>query len=120
MTMTPRQAVAAFSLSDKVKSGLIWATGCIQQAAGLEGPARQGARLVAETLLGMVLAEALCAHRLTGDPTWDDAVRAMDKAQVMIRSGVPQEAPYHLTNALSQVTRIGQRAAETLNRQGLL
>jgi hypothetical protein len=38
----------------------------------------------------------------------------------MIRSGVPAEASFHLTRALSVVTGIGQQAGETLRQQGLL
>jgi hypothetical protein len=37
----------------------------------------------------------------------------------MIHSGVPQEAGYHLTRALSRVTQMGGQAAAVLERQGL-
>lgn len=114
MTMTPRRAVAAFALADKAKSGLIWASAGIETAAALEGPARQGGLSVAQGLLEMVTAEILCARRLTGDAAWDEVVRILDRAQVMIRSGVPQDAPYHLTRALSLVAGIGQRAGDAL------
>ena len=120
MSILPRQAVAAFSLCEKIKSGLIWTTACAQQAAAQEGLARQGAMALVESLLGMVMGETLCAHRLTGDPAWDEVVRAMDKAMVMIRSGIPQEAVYHLPRALSLVTGIAQRAGEQLKARELL
>ena len=51
--MNPRQAIATFALSDKIKSGLIWASTACDQAAGFEGLARQGAVAVAETLLSL-------------------------------------------------------------------
>ena len=107
-------AVAAFSLCEKIKSGLIWTTACFQQAVVLEGPARRGAVASCEALLALVMGEALGAHRLTGDASWEDVVRAMDKARVMIGSGVPQEAPFHLTRALSLVAGICQRSAGQL------
>jgi len=115
-----RQAIASFALSDKIKSGLIWASAACDQAAGFEGLARQGAVAVAEHLLSMVLNETVLVRQASGDADWDEAVRLMDKARVMIRSGVPAEASFHLTRALSVVTRIGRQAGEALRRQGLL
>lgn len=40
-------------------------------------------------------------------------------ALVMIRSGVPQETGFHLTQAISRVTRIGGQAASTLRDKDL-
>jgi hypothetical protein len=118
--MMPRQAIAAFALSDKIKSGLIWASTASDQAAGYPEAGRQGAVAVAETLLEMVLNETVCARRVTGEVQWDEAIREIDKARVMIRSGVPAEVPFHLTRALSLVTRIGRQAGEALQAAGLL
>jgi hypothetical protein len=118
--MNHRQTIASFALSDKIKSGLIWASTACDQAAGFEGLARQGAVAVAETLLSLVLNEAVLVRQASGNADWDEAVRLADKARVMIRSGVPAEASYHLTRALSVVTGIGRQAGEALRRQGLL
>ncbi len=118
--MNHRQTIVSFALSDKIKSGLIWVSAACDQAAGFDGLARQGAVAVAENLLSMVLNEAALVRQASGNADWDEAVRFMDKARVMIRSGVPAEASFHLTRALSVVTGIGQQAGETLRQQGLL
>ena len=41
------------------------------------------------------------------------------KNLVMINSGVPQETAFHLTQALTQVTRMGGKAASVLKEKGL-
>jgi len=48
------------------------------------------------TVLEMVFNETLCARQVTGDANWDDVIREIDKALVMIRSGVPAEVSFHL------------------------
>ncbi|MDD3991882.1 MAG: hypothetical protein RBR20_10825 [Desulfobacterales bacterium] len=118
--MNHRQNIASFTLSDKIKSGLIWASTACDQAAGFEGLTRQGAVAVAENLLSMVLNETVLVRQASGNTEWDEAMRLMDKARVMIRSGVPAEASFHLTRALSVVTSIGRQAGEALRQQGLL
>jgi hypothetical protein len=120
MAAPARAAMIGFSLSEKVMSGLLGATCCAQQAAALEGLPRQGALALTESLIGMVMGETLCARRLTAEADWDEAVQFMDKARVMIRSGVPQEAPFHLTRALRLVAGIGERAARRLQDLDLL
>jgi hypothetical protein len=44
----------------------------------------------------------------------------IDTAMVMIDSSVAHEAGYHLTQALTQVTTIGQRSMSILKDNGLL
>jgi hypothetical protein len=44
----------------------------------------------------------------------------IDTAMVMISSGVAHEAGYHLTQALTQVTTIGQRSMTILKDKGHL
>jgi hypothetical protein len=57
---------------------------------------------------------------VTGDVSWDEVLRHIDKAMVMINSGVAAEAVVHLTQALSQVTSIGHRSMTFLKGEGLL
>jgi len=52
--------------------------------------------------------------------SWDEVLRHIDKALVMINSGVAAEAVVHLTQALSQVTSIGHRSMTILKGEGLL
>ena len=46
--------------------------------------------------------------------------KSIDTAMVMINSGVAHEAGYHLTQALTRVTTIGQRSMTILKDNGLL
>jgi hypothetical protein len=46
--------------------------------------------------------------------------KSIDTAIVMINSKVVHEAGYHLTQALTQITTIGQRSMSLLKDEGLL
>jgi hypothetical protein len=54
------------------------------------------------------------AGRMTGDRRWHEIGQKINMALVMINSGVPQETTFHLTQALTRVTRIGGQAASVL------
>ena len=113
------QAVSVYVQSEKVKAGLIWVSQVADQVAAMANPGRQQGMAVLKTLARMVADEAALAARISGDANWHEIVRMIEKALVMIHSGVPQETGYHLTQALSRVTRIGGQAAAILERQGL-
>jgi hypothetical protein len=51
---------------------------------------------------------------------WSEVDKFLNNARVMIDSGVGHESGYHLTQALSQVNRIGQKSMTFLMAQGLL
>ncbi len=44
----------------------------------------------------------------------------MNTALVMLNSGVTHEAGYHLTQALTKVTTVGQQSMTLLTEKGLL
>jgi hypothetical protein len=112
-----RQAVVAYAQSEKVKSGLIWVCQVADQVAALDGATRQhGVRLL-RTLAHLVGDEALLAGRITGDRDWNEISQKINMALVMIESGVPQETSFHLTQALTQVTRLGGQAAALLKEK---
>ena len=118
--MTDQEAIISLTQAEKVKAGLIWASQSVEGFAGMSPVERRGAEKVVAGLVGMISAEAILANRLGKDRYWRQVVRHLENAQVMIRSGVTDEAPFHLTGALQQVTDIGRRAMEHLKEIGLL
>ena len=114
-----KQAISAYAQSEKVKSGIIWICQVSDQVAAMEGAGRaQGLRLL-KTLAHMVADESNLAARITGDRRWHEIGKKINMALVMINSGVPQETSFHLTRALTRVTRIGGQAAAVLKQNGL-
>jgi hypothetical protein len=114
-----KQAVAAYAQSEKVKSGLIWICQVAEQVAVMEDPGRQQAVMLLSTLAHLVADEANLAGRITADRRWHEVGQKINMALVMINSGVPQETSFHLTRALTRVTRIGGQAASVLKNNGL-
>jgi hypothetical protein len=68
----------------------------------------------------LVAGESDLAGKITGDQRWDEIGKMISMALVMIDSGVPQETTFHLTKALTRVTRIGGQAAGILKENELL
>ena len=66
--------------------------------------------------LGVPIVEKLELLRLSAEAAEKD----MNTALVMLNSGVAHEAGYHLTQALSKVTNIGQQSMSLLIEKGLL
>jgi len=118
--MTDQEAIISLTQGEKIKAGLIWASQSVEGFAGMSPAERRGAEKVVAGLVGMISAEAILANRLGKDRSWRQVIRHLEDAQVMIRSGVTDEAPFHLTGALQQVTDIGRRAMEHLKKKGLL
>jgi hypothetical protein len=114
-----RQAVLTYAQSEKVKSGLIWVCQVSEQVATMDDANRHhGVRLLS-TLTHLVGDESLLASRITGDRHWLEIKQKIDMALVMIQSGVPQETSFHLTQALTRVTRLGGQAAALLKEKGM-
>jgi hypothetical protein len=114
-----KMAVAAYAQSEKVKSGLIWVCQVAELVAAMAGAERTQGLAVLKPLARMVADEAHLAGRLTADRGWHEIAQKINMALVMIDSGVPQETGFHLTQALTRVTRIGGQAAALLARNGL-
>ena len=51
---------------------------------------------------------------------WLEAAKDVDTALVMVNSGVVHDSGYHLTQALSRVTTVGQQSMGLLVDKGLL
>ncbi|WP_419662222.1 hypothetical protein Dvar_26720 [Desulfosarcina variabilis str. Montpellier] len=114
-----RQAVITYAQSEKVKSGLIWVCQVSEQVAAMDDAARQHGMRLLRTLAQLVGDEALLAGRITGDRHWLEINQKINMALVMIQSGVPQETSFHLTQALTLVTRLGGQAAALLQEKGM-
>ena len=112
-------SVTAYAQAEKVKSGLIWVCQVADLIAAMDGPGRKQGLKILQTLAGMIADESQLAGKITGDRRWYEIDRKINMALVMINSGVPQETGFHLTQALSQVTRIGGQAAAVLKENGL-
>lgn len=118
--MEVKQAIISFSQSEKVKSGLIWCSQCVQLSQGLDEQGKQGAVQLIRALVAMITNEVQLARQAGDDDVWLEVEKVLHTARVMIDSGVSQEATHHFTQALSQVNRIGQRAMTVLVEKGLL
>jgi hypothetical protein len=116
----PNKPIMAFCQSEKIKSGIIWVSQSIQLLDGLQEPERSGGERMVKVLLQMVLREVSLAETLAGAEEWEAARDHLERAAVMINSGVAPESLHHLTQALSQVTNIGQRSMTQLKTEGLL
>ena len=118
--MEVQDTIIAFSQSEKIKSGLIWVSQALQMLDGLQEPEKRGAEKTTKAIIGMIAHEIQLGKNVTGDVSWDEVLKHIDKALVMINSGVAAEAVVHLTQALSQVTSIGHRSMSFLMEKGLL
>ena len=118
--MNNKEAIMAFSQSEKIKSGIIWASQMLELIRGLPEPEKQGAERAAKTLVDMIFHEIKLARSVSPGEAWEDIEKNMDQAEAMIHSHVAPESVVHLTQALSQVTTIGQRSMSFLQEQGLI
>ena len=113
-------AIIAFSQSEKIKSGLIWINQTLELLPGLSTTEQQGAEKVIKTMIDMIAQEIHVARNLTKDDSLNDIEKHMDMALVMINSQMTSETGYHLTQALTRVTSLGQRSMTVLKEKGLL
>ena len=118
--MKVKEAIMAFSQSEKIKAGLIWVSQALQLLNGLPETEKQGSEKTSKAMIGMIVHEIQLGKNITGDVSWDEVIRHIDRAMVMINSGVAAEAVVHLTQALSQVTSIGHRSMSFLKEKGFL
>lgn len=118
--MNTREAIMAFSQSEKIKSGIIWVSQALELLGGLPTPEKPGAEKIIKMKIDMIVQEIRLAQNITGEPDWHDIEAVIDQALVMINSGVAPESVVHLTQALSRVTSIGHRSMSMLKEKGLL
>ncbi len=118
--MDTQSATVAFSQSEKIKAGLIWASQTIEMAMGLPNQNKPGAEQIITALVSMVANEIHLGMKIAPDEHWEAALKHINNAIVMLNSNVIHDAPYHLSKALSHVTSIGQTAMTRLREDGLV
>lgn len=118
--MNAPEAIMGFSQAEKIKSGLIWTSQVLQLIDGWTGGERTAGVKTAGALVGMVNHEIMLVRNMSDDPAWKEIQKDLDKAGVMIDSGIPAEAITHLTRALSKSTDVAGRAMTYLKDEGLL
>ena len=118
--MNVQEAIMAFAQSEKIKSGLIWASNGVELIEGLSMPEKPGAESVVRGLINMVFHEVGISKNVAEDKIWEEIEKDMDQALVMINSGVASGSLLHLTQALSKATSIGHRSMTFLIDEGLL
>jgi hypothetical protein len=114
------EAITAFSQSEKIKAGLIWASQVIEIYKALPDGDKAGAEKILKALVGMIGNEILICKKSAPHELWTDIEKNIETAAVMIHSNVVFEAGFHLTRALTQVTTIGQRSMSILRDRELL
>jgi hypothetical protein len=118
--MKTNEAIMAFSQSEKIKAGLIWVSQVLEFLRGLPDEQRKGGEKIVRALLGMIGQEMGLAVALTGREAWDGLESHIEKALIMVDSGVGEEAIPHLSKALSKVTNVAQQSMSLLKESGLL
>jgi hypothetical protein len=118
--MQTDQAIKAFSQSEKLKAGLIWASQIVETYVALPEPEKPGAERILKILIGMVASEIHIAKNAAPHEIWLAAEKDLNTALVMLNSGVAHDSGYHLTQALSKITTIGQQSMSLLVDKGLL
>jgi hypothetical protein len=120
MHMEIDEAIMAFSQSEKIKAGIIWTNQLLEIVQGQPESERVGGVTLVNALLNMVAREIALARNLVPQGQWAEGEAPLERALTMINSGVPQEAPVHLGQALSKITNIGQRSMSLLKQEKLL
>lgn len=118
--MDTKEAIMAFSQSEKIKAGLIWAAQALELFQGLSEEERRGSEKMITALLHMIGHEISLARGLAPHDTWHAVEPPIQRALTMIQSGVGHEAVIHLSKALSKVTNIGQESMSLLKQEKLL
>jgi hypothetical protein len=118
--MNAQEAIMSFSQGEKIKAGLIWTSQILQLLDGSVGGERSAGVKTAGALVGMIHHEIMLAQSRASDSAWAEMMKDLEKARVMIDSGIPSEAVTHLTRALSKSTDVAGRAMAFLKDEGLL
>ncbi len=118
--METNEAIMAFSQSEKLKAGLIWVSQVLNLLAGLPGGEKVGGEKVISAVLNMLGHEIELAKAVGGDRGWEEVEPYVEKALVMVNSGVGEEANAHLSKALSKITNIAHESMSLLKEKRLL
>jgi hypothetical protein len=118
--MNTSDSIKAFSQSEKLKAGLIWASQIAEACAALAESDKAGAEKILKILVGMIASEIHVAQKAAPNDLWSEAEKDVHTAQVMLNSGAGHDVAYHLTQALSKITTVGQQSMSRLVEEKLL
>ena len=92
--METNEAIKAFSQSEKLKTGLIWANQMIDVYVSLPEAEKPGAERMLKILINMIGNELHVAKKAAPHIVWQEAEKDLNTAQVMMNSGVLHESSY--------------------------
>jgi hypothetical protein len=115
-----KEAITAFSQSEKIKSSIIWASQAVEAFISLSEEEKQGAAKIIRAVVSMIGHEIHLCKKSAPHKLWTDVEKSVDMALVMIDSNVAHESVYHLTQALTRVTSIGHQSLTCLKENGLM
>jgi hypothetical protein len=118
--MDTKEAILAFSQSEKAKAGLLMTAQLLEIYNGLPDHEKHGAERFLRPLIGMISNEIYLSKKLTSAELWSGVEKSLNTALVMMNSGILSEATFHIAQAISGATTIGQRSMEFLIREKLL
>ena len=118
--MQIREAITTFSQSEKIKAGLIWASQTVEIYKALPEADKPGAEKIIAAIVGMIGSEIVICRKAAPNELWTEVEKNIDTAMLMINSNIVHEAGYHLTQALTRATTIGQRSMSILTDKKLL
>lgn len=118
--MEVKEAITAFSQSEKIKSSIIWASQAVEAFIGLSEEEKQGAVRIIRVVISMIGHEIHLCKKSAPHELWADVEKSVDMALVMIDSNVAHESVFHLTQALTKVTSIGHQSLTFLKENGLM
>jgi hypothetical protein len=118
--MDTKKAILSFSQSEKIKTGLIWASQTLEINMGIQEPEKRGSQTVIAALMNMIANEIHIVMQVAPHERWTDALKHVNKALVMINSNVAHDAAFHISKALSQVTSIGHESMSVLAEKKLV
>ncbi|MCU0605479.1 MAG: hypothetical protein MUC33_22795 [Desulfobacterales bacterium] len=118
--METKEAILAYAQSEKAKAGLLMAAQLLEIYKGMPDHERHAAERVLRPLISMIANEVYLSKKMTAVVLWAGVEKSLNTALVLMNSGVLAEATYHVVQAISAVTTIGQRAMQHLMDQKLL
>jgi len=118
--MEIKEAITAFSQSEKIKSSIIWVSQAADMFISLPEAEKPGAIRIIRAIIGMIGHEILLCQNSAPHALWAEIQRDVDTALVMIDSNVAHESVFHLTQALTKVTSIGHQSLSSLKESGLM
>ena len=118
--MQTDKAIISFSQSEKIKAGITWVSNALNIIDALPSSEKKGGEKAITVMINMMYQEIRLAGAVSGLQEWLEIGPHLDKAVMMIDSGVGLAAIDHLTKALSMTTNIGQRSMSALKENNLL